>query len=103
MSNQMIYKILSQTDWDQAQRDGVFRGSGIDVTDGFIHFSSADQLDKTLELYFAGRTDLVILEVDAERLGDQLRWEPSRDGALFPHLYGDLPLDAATPKKIDDR
>lgn len=96
MNKKIIYKILPQSEWDAAQRDNVFRGSAIDLADGYIHFSSVDQLDETLAKHFAGQTDLVILHVDAETLGDQLRWEPSRGGDLFPHLYADLPLGAVT-------
>ena len=70
------------------QRAGNFRGSTADLRDGFIHFSTAAQVKETAAKHFAGQDDLVLLRVDAEKLGDALKWEPSRGGALFPHLYG---------------
>jgi uncharacterized protein (DUF952 family) len=89
-----IYKILPAALWHAAERQGVFRGSPVDMQDGFIHLSSADQAVETCAKHFAGERDLVLLFVDAARLGDRLKWEPSRGGALFPHLYGELELDA---------
>jgi len=89
-----IYKILPASLWDAAERQGVFRGSPIDMQDGFIHFSIAEQAVETAAKHFAGERDLVLLHVDAARLGGRLKWEPSRGGALFPHLYGELELDA---------
>jgi uncharacterized protein (DUF952 family) len=91
-----VYKILPAPMWRQAQNDGVFRGSPVDVQDGFIHFSSAAQAVETAAKHFAGQSDLVLLYVDTARLGDRLKWEPSRGGALFPHLYGELALNAVT-------
>ena len=91
-----IYKILPAALWRDAQRDGVFRGSPVDIKDGFIHFSTAEQAAETAAKHFAGQRDLVLLRVDAGRLGDRLKWEQSRGGALFPHLYGDLALAAVT-------
>jgi uncharacterized protein (DUF952 family) len=99
-----IYKILPAAAWSEAQRRGVFTGSAIDIADGFIHFSTARQAAETAAKHFAGQTDLVLLHVDAARLGERLKWEPSRGGALFPHLYGTLALDAvirADPLPID--
>ncbi|QDV45119.1 hypothetical protein Enr13x_49930 [Stieleria neptunia] len=90
----MVYKILAKTDWDDAQAAGVFAGCGIDLTDGFIHLSGHNQVETTAKLYFAGREDLLLLTIEASKLGESLRWEASRDGALFPHVYGDIPLDA---------
>jgi uncharacterized protein (DUF952 family) len=90
----VIYKILSTAEWAQARQVGRFDGSAVDRRDGFIHFSAPDQVVATAALHFAGQTDLTLLTVDPERLGAALRWEPSRGGALFPHLYGPLPLDA---------
>jgi len=89
-----IYKVTSKAQWQLAESVGYFAGSGIDLTDGFIHLSSAAQLIETVTKYFAGQQDLVIVVVDTEKLGDALRWEPSRGGALFPHLYGVLPTSA---------
>ena len=92
----IIYKILPEAMWLQAQKDRVFRGSEVDLRDGFIHFSTASQAVETAAKHFAGQRDLVLLYVDTERLGKNLKWEPSRGGALFPHLYGDLALTAVT-------
>ena len=86
-----IFKILGSTDWERALSSGRFDGSAVDVADGFIHFSAAEQLAETARRHFAGQADLVVLEVEADTLGSALRWEPSRGGAPFPHLYG--PLD----------
>ena len=88
-----VYKVVSQAEWTQAERDGVFRGAEIDHRDGYIHLSSAEHLEKTVALYFAERDDLVLVALEADRLGAALKWEPSRGGALFPHLYATLPLD----------
>jgi uncharacterized protein (DUF952 family) len=78
-----------------SQRAGRFAGMPVDIADGYVHFSTAGQLAETLRRHFAGQSDLVLFSVDAEPLGSQLRWEPSRGGALFPHLYGELPMAAA--------
>lgn len=90
----MIYKLLPTADWRAAEAAGVYRGSGDDLRDGFIHFSAADQVVATAERIFAGQKGLTMLSVDPDALGDALRWEVSRGGALFPHLYGPLPLRA---------
>lgn len=92
----LIYKVLGAAEWALAERDGAFRGSEIDHRDGYIHFSDAAQVERTVALYFAGRDDLMLVGVEASRLGDKLKWEPSRGGALFPHLYAELPLDAVS-------
>jgi uncharacterized protein (DUF952 family) len=89
-----IYKICEQKSWLTAERHGEFRGSEADARDGFIHFSTAAQLAGTAAKHFAGATDLLLVAVDADALGEALKWEPSRGGDLFPHLYGALPLDA---------
>jgi uncharacterized protein (DUF952 family) len=86
-----IFKILPRADWERALSLGRFEGSAVDIADGFIHFSAADQLSETARRHFAGQTDLVVLTIEADTLGAALRWEPSRGGALFPHLYA--PLD----------
>jgi uncharacterized protein (DUF952 family) len=91
-----IYKICPAALWHEAERQGIFKGAAIDLSDGFIHFSDASQVTETAAKHFAGEADLVLVTVDSERLGDALKWEPSRGGALFPHLYGDLPLSAVT-------
>ena len=90
----LIYKISERAPWREAERDGTFRGAPVDRADGYIHFSTADQLRETAARHFAGQQELVPVAVDAEALGRALKWEPSRGGALFPHLYGDLPLAA---------
>lgn len=87
-----IYKICPAALWQEAERDGIFRGAPVDIADGFIHFSTAAQAAETAAKHFAGQSDLLLVHVDAGRLGDALRWEPSRGGALFPHLYGPLRL-----------
>lgn len=94
-----VYKILPVSQWRAAERAGIFRGSQVDLRDGFIHFSNAGQIAETAAKHFTGARDLVLLRVDAASLGDRLKWEPSRGGALFPHLYGDL--DPAAVTKVD--
>jgi uncharacterized protein (DUF952 family) len=88
-----IYKICDVTLWQNAEAAGRFRGTGIDERDGYIHFSAVDQVAETAARHFAGAADLVLVAVDADRLGPVLKWEASRGGALFPHLYGVLTLD----------
>lgn len=88
-----IYKILPRAEWAAAQAAGRFLGSAIDLDDGYIHLSTAAQAQETARRHFAGLADLVVLEVEGDDLGEALRWEPSRGGDLFPHLYG--PLAAA--------
>jgi uncharacterized protein (DUF952 family) len=89
-----VYKILAEAALDAAKSEGRFLGTGDDLRDGFIHLSAAHQVAGTLAKYYAGEEDLLLLALDPERLGDELKWEPSRGGDLFPHLYGPLPLDA---------
>jgi len=96
MSPTTIYKIVPTDLWRAAERDGVFHGSPVDLQDGFIHFSTAAQAAETVAKHFRGQTDLLLVFVDADMLGDALKWEPSRGGALFPHLYGALALSAVT-------
>ena len=90
----IIYKICRQAEWRSAAEAGIYRGSEVDARDGFIHFSTAAQLAETLARHFAGQTDLVLIAVDADALDGALKWEPSRGGALFPHVYGSLPVNA---------
>ena len=89
-----IYKICPASAWREAERLGVYRGSEVDLTDGFIHFSTARQVQSTAQKHFAGQKGLFLIAIDADALGDALRWEPAREGALFPHLYGELDLVA---------
>jgi len=86
----LIYKVLHRDEWREALVRGRFEGSPVDLTDGYIHFSDASQAGETARRHFAGREGLMVLVVDADALGAALRWEPSRGGALFPHLYRPL-------------
>ena len=90
----LIYKICGRAEWAAAEAAGVYGGSADDVRDGFIHFSTLDQVPGTQARHFAGRDDLVLVTVRVVDLGSALKWEASRGGALFPHLYAVLPLDA---------
>ena len=89
-----IYKIVPAALWREAEVAGVFRGAPVDLADGFIHFSTSEQVAETAAKHFAGQRDLLLVRVDSERLGDSLKWEVSRGGALFPHLYAELSLSA---------
>jgi uncharacterized protein (DUF952 family) len=91
-----VYKICPASAWREAERQGVYRGSADDVSDGFIHFSTSSQVAETAKKHFFGQTGLFLIEVDADALGDALRWERSRNDELFPHLYGELDLGAVT-------
>jgi uncharacterized protein (DUF952 family) len=91
----VVYKICREAEWKVAVQVGMYRGSAADLRDGFIHFSTAEQVAATAAKHFAGQHDLLLVAVDADALGADLKWEPSRGGALFPHLYGDLPVSAA--------
>nr|WP_316652127.1 DUF952 domain-containing protein [uncultured Gellertiella sp.] len=87
-----IYKIVPEALWQEARKIGVFEGAAIDFTDGYIHFSTAAQARETAARYFAGQRDLLLVAVDGAALGDALKFEPSRGGDLFPHLYAPLKL-----------
>ena len=91
-----IYKILPKALWSEAMTSGVFTGSPLDIADGFIHFSTAAQVHETARRHFAGVTDLLLVAVPVDALGTAVRWEPSRNGDLFPHLYGPLPVTLAS-------
>lgn len=88
-----IYKIMSEAQWAKTKAAGEFAGAEIDLADGYIHFSTAQQVRETAAKHFANRSDLVLLSVNSDRLGDAIRWEPSRGGDLFPHLYSILSID----------
>jgi uncharacterized protein (DUF952 family) len=88
------FKILTAGQWATFQSDGVFLGAPVDLADGYIHLSAADQVQGTLDKHFAGQDGLMLAEVDLAALGDAVRWEVSRGGALFPHIYGPLPMAA---------
>jgi uncharacterized protein (DUF952 family) len=89
-----IYKICPAPAWREAERQGLYRGSADDLRDGFIHFSTASQVAGTARKHFSGQTGLFLIRIDADALGDALKWEPSRNDELFPHLYGELDLGA---------
>jgi uncharacterized protein (DUF952 family) len=91
-----IYKIVPSSLWREAERAGVFRGAPVDLADGYIHFSTATQAEETAAKHFAGQDDLLLVSLEAETFGARLKWEPSRGGALFPHLYDALDLAAVT-------
>ncbi len=88
----LIYKIVPEALWRDAEAAGAFRGAPVDLADGYIHFSTGAQVRETAARHFAGQGGLLLVELDAEALGPGLVWEPSRGGALFPHLYGVLPM-----------
>ncbi len=92
----LIYKILRQMEWQEAYAQGQLTGAPVDIEDGFIHFSTAKQVRETAARHFSGEMDLILLAVDPDQLGAALRWEPSRGGDLFPHLYAILPLNRIT-------
>lgn len=94
MNQTRAYKILTAGQWASWQAAGVFTGAPIDVEDGYIHLSAAEQVAATHEKYFSGLHELVLVEVDLDALGEAVRWEPARGGALFPHVYGVIPIDA---------
>jgi uncharacterized protein (DUF952 family) len=96
----IIYKICERAEWHAAERAGIYRGSDVDVRDGFIHFSTHAQVAKTAAKHFAGQSDLVLVAIDADALGAALKWERSRGGDLFPHLYAALSLEAVRWAKV---
>lgn len=98
--NDLIYKICHSSQWSEAEKAGVFEGALVDLLDGFIHFSSAEQVEETASKHFAGKRDLVLAAIDPARLGNTLKFEPSRGGDLFPHLYGSLPMSAVIWSEI---
>ena len=99
---QVAYKVLTGQQFAQWQADGNFAGAPVDLADGYIHLSTADQLGATLDKHFAGQSGLVIAAIDLAVLGDAVRWEPSRGGALFPHVYGALQIAALVSHEIRD-
>ena len=91
----VVFKVLARAGWEEARADGLYRGSPDDKRDGFIHLSAAHQLEGTLAKYFRGKADHLLVAFDTDALGPELKWEPSRGGDLFPHLYGPLPVALA--------
>lgn len=94
----LIYKICPETLWREAESRGLFVGAAIDLADGYIHFSTAGQVRETAEKHFAGQNGLLLIAIDDQRLGEALRYEPSRGGALFPHLYA--PFDPSSARWV---
>ncbi len=88
----LLFKITPRLLWRKAEASGAFRGAPVDLSDGFIHFSTAEQMRETAARHFAGQDDLVLVAVESDALGNALRWEASRGGAMFPHLYGVLSI-----------
>lgn len=95
----IAYKLVDRTEWEAARDAGAYAGSVVDLLDGYIHLSGADQLAETARRHYAGRADLMLVAVDLRPLGDDLKWEASRGGALFPHLYAPLPVAAAIEER----
>jgi uncharacterized protein (DUF952 family) len=95
----VAYKILSSNDWRRMVAEGRYEGSAVDLADGYIHMSTADQLVETARRHYAGQADLMLLTIDLALLDEALVWEPSRGGALFPHLYAPLPVAAVTASR----
>ncbi len=102
MSAATAFKVLTQQQWADFERERVFRGAPVDIADGYIHLSTAEQLEATIAKHFAGQSCLMIAEVDLVQLGDAVRWEPARDGDLFPHIYAELPIHAVVSLRRRD-
>jgi uncharacterized protein (DUF952 family) len=98
--NGVVYKILRETEWAQTRECGVFHGSPDDLRDGFLHFSAAHQVRETVHKYFSTEDRLMLLALDAEKMGPSLRWEISRGGEKFPHFYGVLACDRVLHAEI---
>lgn len=94
------YKILTRDQYDQLKTDGVFKGAPVDLADGYIHLSTREQAAETAAKHFARQDNLVMVMVDLAPFGEAVKWEESRGGALFPHLYGELPLSAVAGKVV---
>lgn len=92
----VLYKIMSKQEWETAQANGLYEGSEVDRRDGFIHLSASHQVRATAQKHFSGKADLLLVSVAEEALGQNLKWEVSRGGDLFPHIYGALPLSAVS-------
>lgn len=100
MSDLFAYKVLTADQFAQFKADGLFKGAPVDLADGYIHMSTRDQAAETVAKHFAGQDRLVMLMIDLAPFGDAVKWEVSRGGALFPHLYGDLPISAVAGKVV---
>lgn len=97
--SEVAYKLVDRAEWAAALAAGAYAGSALDLADGYIHMSTAAQLAETARRHYAGRSDLVLVEVALAPLGEALKWEPSRGGDLFPHLFAPLPATTATPQR----
>ena len=102
MTPATAFKVLTAQQWADFERERVFRGAPVDSADGYIHLSTAEQLETTIAKYFAGQVGLMIAEVDLVQLGDKVRWEPARGGDLFPHIYAELPIHAVVSLRKRD-
>ena len=100
MNELFAYKVLTAEQFDQFKADGLFKGAPVDLADGYIHMSTREQAAETVAKHFAGQDRLVMLMIDLASLGDAVKWEVSRGGALFPHLYGELPMSAVAGKVV---
>lgn len=98
MSELFAYKILTRAQWDAFRKEGIFLGAPVDVADGYIHLSTRAQTAETVAKHFSGQDDLVLAMIDLAALGDAVKWEVSRGGALFPHVYAPLPMSAVTTR-----
>ena len=98
MTELFAFKILTRDQWEQWRADDVFTGAPVDLADGYIHLSAREQVAETAAKHFAGQDDLILAMIDLAALGDAVQWEPSRGGALFPHVYGTIPMNAVTTK-----
>lgn len=95
LSDTTIYKLILSDEWKEAKKEGIYKGSALDQADGYMHCSTADQIQGTLEKFFEGRTDVILLSIDTNKINQHLKWEKSpRSGRVFPHLYSSLPLNA---------
>lgn len=95
----VAYKLVDRAEWTAALAAGAYAGSAVDRADGYIHMSTADQLAETARRHYAGQDDLVLVEVDLAPLGEALKWEASRGGDLFPHLFAPLPARIDAPQR----
>ena len=98
MHEMFAFKLLTESDWEKWRSSGLFTGSPVDVADGYVHLSARDQTAQTAAKHFADVDPLMLIMVDLAALNDLVRWEPSRGGALFPHVYGPIPLKAVAGK-----
>lgn len=100
MSDLFAYKVLTAEQFDRFKAEGIFKGAPVDLADGYIHMSTREQAGETVAKHFAGQDRLVLLMIDLAPFGDAVKWEVSRGGALFPHLYADLPMSAVAGKVV---